>query len=95
MKVLTTRKTIIKEFAEELARIQREADIWYYLKNDKNHSDWLLVKADEIKNFAIRLNICKEVYNEAYKIYDFRNSGRKGYTLKSGIIVKVGETNAE
>ena len=92
MKTLVRRKTIIKEFAKELARLQKKADEWFYLKNNQNHADWILTKVDGIKGLAVSLNICEEVYKEAYKIYDFRNSGREGYTLKDGVIVQVGET---
>lgn len=31
---------------------------------------------------------CEEVYERAYEIYDFRNSGKSGYTLKGGEIVR-------
>ena len=41
------------------------------------------------QEMAIKLGICEEVYQEAYKIYDFRNSGKTGYTLKDGKIVKI------
>jgi hypothetical protein len=35
------------------------------------------------------LGIAEQVYEEAYKIYDFRNSGKEGYGLKDGKIVKT------
>jgi hypothetical protein len=39
----------------------------------------MLEAADEIKTLTIKFGICNEVYNEAYKIYDFRNSGKKDF----------------
>ena len=89
MKILTRRKTIIKEFAKELARLQKRADEWFYLKNNQKQADWILTKVEGIKGLSISLGICEEVYREAYKIYDFRNSGRTGYTLKDGVIVPL------
>lgn len=88
IKFITTRKTIIKAFAQQLAEYQRQADIWYYERNDKEMSSYMCGNALTIKEMADRLGICSEVYNRAYEIYDFRNSGRKGYTLKNGKIVK-------
>ena len=75
-------------FAEELASKQRKADLWFYNMNNKEMSDYILIGAETLKNLAIKLDICQEVYNEAYKIYDFRNSGKRGYTLKDGKIRK-------
>ena len=88
MNVLVRRKTIIKEFAKEIARLQKEADEWYYIKKNKMHSSWILDQVLELKEFATKLGIVNQVYSEAYKIYDFRNSGKSGYTLKDGKIVK-------
>lgn len=42
-------------------------------------ADFVLNYAIEIKDFASKLGICDEMYQEAYKIYDFRNSGKKDY----------------
>ena len=89
MKFFVTRKTIIKEFAKEIARLQQDADRYYYIRKDKNHSSWLLDQVEELKKFATKLGISKQVYEEAYKIYDFRNSGKKGYDLIDGKIVLV------
>ena len=33
--------------------------------------------------------ILKEVYDEAYKIYDFRNSGKKDYSQNVALIKKL------
>lgn len=88
MKMFVTRKTIIKEFAKEIAELQRKADIWFYEKNNQDHSSWLLDQVLELSDFASRLGINREVYQEAHKIYDFRNSGKTGYTLRDGKIVQ-------
>lgn len=80
---------IINIFAEELATKQRKADEWYYLQNNQKMSSHLLDQALAIKELAIKLGIDNEVYNKAYQIYDFRNSGKTGYTLKDGKIVKI------
>lgn len=91
MKFLMTRKQLIKELAFSIADTQKRADEWYYERKDQGHSSWLLDQVIPLKDFATRLNICSQVYDEAYKIYDFRNSGRDGYVLKDGKIVKVDE----
>ena len=88
MKFIITRKTIVERFAQKIANLQRKADIWYYQRNDQNHSSWLLDQILAVRELAIELEICDEVYKRAYEIYDFRNSGKKGFTLKYGKIVK-------
>ena len=77
IKFLITRKRLIKELAEEMARLQKRADRWYYIDDNKEMSDFILNYASEIKAFASKLGICNEMYQEAYKIYDFRKSGKK------------------
>lgn len=98
LRFITTRKRIIREIAENIADIQRRADVEYYkphLKNYKpeanenDHASWLLDKVFPLRDLAEKLGIRKEVYEEAYKIYDFHDSGRAGYTLKDGKIVKA------
>lgn len=90
---LITKRRLIKEFANEIAALQRTADVWYYERNDQEHSSWLLDRSSAVSCMALSLGICKEVTEEAHKIYDFTNSGRKGYTLKDGKIVKCEEGN--
>lgn len=85
---IVTRKAIIEKFAQQIVTLQRKADIWFYERNNQNHSSWLLDQVEAVKDLAIELGICDEVYKRAYEIYDFRNSGKKGYTLKYGKIVK-------
>ena len=81
MKVLEfiEKKELINEFAKEMARLQKKADKYYYIDNNKEMSDYVLIYATELKDFASKLGICERMYREAYKIYDFRNSGREEY----------------
>ena len=83
------RQEVINIFAQEMAKTQKKADKFYYEQNNKDMSSYCEDHSLVIKNLAIKLGICEEVYQEAYKIYDFRNSGKKGYTLKNGKIVKI------
>lgn len=73
------KKELISKFAKELAELQMEADKFYYIDNNKDMADYVLIYATEIKDFATKLGICEDVYKEAYKIYDFRSSGKKDY----------------
>jgi transcription initiation factor TFIIIB Brf1 subunit/transcription initiation factor TFIIB len=88
MKLIVTRKRMIKEFATKIAELQKSADNWYYNLHDQGQSSWLIDQVTPLKEICQKLGIAKQVYEEAYKIYDFRNSGKAGYTLKSGRIVK-------
>lgn len=78
-----------KELAIKIADIQKKADIWYYERNEFNHASWLLDQVIPLKEMANKYNICDDVYKIAYTIYDFRNSGRYGYTLKDGKITNT------
>ena len=100
MRFLVTRKRIIGEIAKEIADIQRRADVEYYkphLKNYKpeanenDHAAWILDQVHPVMRLAEKMGISKEVYEKACKIYDFRNSGKSGYTLVNGKIVKESE----
>lgn len=79
MKIIILRKTIIKAIAKDIAEYQRKADYFYYIKKDKEMSSFELDKVTPLKYLSNKLGITKEVYEEAYKIYDFRNSGKKGF----------------
>lgn len=76
---LIKKKQVVQTFAIKIAELQKNADIYYYIKNDQEYSSRYLDQIIPIKNLAINLGICKEVYEEAYKIYDFKNSGKKGW----------------
>lgn len=73
------RKELIGKFAKEMARLQKKADKYYYINKDIGMADFVLNYATEVKELAIKLGICEEMYQEAYKIYDFRQSGRREY----------------
>ena len=79
MKILVFRKTIVKAIAKEIAEYQRKADYFYYIKKDKEMSSHCLDEVMPLKYLSNILGITKQVYEEAYKIYDFRNSGKKGF----------------
>lgn len=73
------RKELIEKFAKEMARLQKKADKFYYIENNAEMADFNLIYATEVKELAIKLGICEEVYQEAYKIYNFKESGKKEY----------------
>lgn len=73
------KKELVQKFAKEMARLQKKADRYYYIDNNKEGADYILNQASYLKDFALKLGICKEMYKDAYLIYDFRKSGRKDY----------------
>jgi len=76
---LISKRKLISTFAKELAYKQRRADHWYYIRNNQEMSSYVLEHIEGIRNLALKLGITKEIYDMAYKIYDFRNSGKKDY----------------
>lgn len=93
--VTIPKSTVVRTMANELACCQRIADKRFYEDGDQEGSSMMLMQASAIKDLASELGVCGEVYAFAYQIYDFRNSGKAGYTLKDGKIVKVEEENQE
>ena len=102
MKFFITKKKLIKSMAEELAYLQINADWWYYcFSSDIVHdSDGIVItKQDmssksmddvtELRCICHKLGILSEVYQEAYKIYDFRNSGMKDFVPDKELIEKL------
>lgn len=89
----TTKEAVIEHLAFELARIQKRSDECYYIDDNVEHSSWLIDNLGGLLKVARNMGITNEVYERAYEYYDFRNSGRPGYTLKDGVIVKE-EDNA-
>lgn len=73
------KKELVSKLAKEMARLQKKADRYYYIDNNKEMADYVLINASYLKELAIKLGICKEMYEKAYLIYDFRNSGKKDY----------------
>lgn len=88
---VTSRNAVIDHLAFELARIQKRADETYYIDGNVEHSSWLIDGLGGLLNVARNMGILNEVYERAYEYYDFRNSGKEGYTLKDGVIVKEEE----
>lgn len=76
---LISKKKVINAFAKNLANKQKKADKLYYIDNNQESSSWMLDGVYHMQNLMKDLGITKEVYNLAYKIYDFRNSGKKDY----------------
>ena len=52
------RKELISKFAKEMARLQKKADKYYYIDNNKEMADYVLIYATELKDFASKLGIC-------------------------------------
>lgn len=78
----------ISTMAKYLAELNRCADVWYYTHGDLDQCDYFMTKIDAVKDLCAMCKCIPEVWAEAKKIYDFSNSGREGYTLKDGKIVK-------
>ena len=105
MKLFISRKKLIKTLAEELAYLQIRADWWYYCFAGGKEPDYIIDKNEgitiqdmssgaldlvtEVRAIAVRFNIVKEVYEEAYKIYDFRNSDKKDFVADTDLIWKL------
>lgn len=94
MRFFISKKKLIKKFAEELAYLQIRADWWYYVSQVKeeerqNMSSMELDGVTELRCICQDLAIIKEVYKEAYKIYDFRNSGKKDFVPDIELIKKL------
>ena len=84
MRLFITKKKLIKKFAEEMAYLQIRADWWFSVANgekeeNRNMSNMELEGVTELRCICNDLGILTEVYDEAYKIYDFRNSGKKNH----------------
>ena len=74
-----SKKRIINVFALYLAKKQKKADYFYYIEQDEEMSDFTLSSLSSVRDIINILGIGEEVYSEAYKIYDFRNSGKKDF----------------
>ena len=74
-----SRKSIIKKLAYEIAYLQVGADYWHYIVKNQDIVDNYMERIFEIKDLAYMLGILDEVYEEGYKIYNFKNSGKKDF----------------
>lgn len=92
MRLFITKKKLIKKLSEELAYLQIRADWWYYVSSSRDKQEMSsnqLEYVHEIRCIAHELGIVKEVYEEAYKIYDFRNSGKKDFVPDIELIKRL------
>ena len=92
MRLFITKKKLIKEMAKELAYLEINADWWYYttkVEEKQQMSSHNLYGVTELRCICDALGILKEVYDEAYKIYDFRNSGSDDFKPNVPLIRKV------
>ena len=94
MRLFISKKKLVKKFAEELAYLQIRADWWYYVSQVKeeerqNMSSMQLDRVTELRCICHDLGIIEEVYKEAYKIYDFKNSGKKDFIPNIELIKKL------
>lgn len=99
------KKRLIKTLAEELAYLQINADWWYYCFGGSSNPDKVLDEdtgvtardmsssnldlVTEVRAIAVEFGILPQVYEEAYKIYDFRNSGKKDFVTDTEMIEKL------
>lgn len=100
MKFFITKRKLVNEFAKELAYLQIRADWWYYAskiedEERQNMSSKMLDDVTELRCICSKLGIMKEVYAKAYKIYDFRNSGKKDFQPDIELIKKLNEEFCE
>ena len=86
-----TKEAVIDHLAYAMAHYQKKADEHYYIRGDVDHSAWLCDLFNGVVQVALNMGVTEEAYERAYEYYDFRNSGRPGYTLKDGKIVKEEE----
>lgn len=84
--------TFIDNMARYLAYLHRTADSYYYSTlRDRDMIDFFVNKIEAVRDICIIFKCTPEVWAKAKTIYDFTNSGRFGYTLKDGKIVKEEE----
>ena len=94
MRLFITKKKLIKKLAEEMAYLQIRADWWYYVSElsavtRKEMSSNMIKEYNEVRRICYKLGILRKTYNEALKIYDFRESGRKDYKPNIELIKKL------
>lgn len=85
--ITINRASLIKKLATDLAYLQINADWWFYCYHSPSNvederqrmSSHSLDLVTEIREIANYFKIVDDVYDEAYEIYDFRNSGKKDF----------------
>lgn len=73
---------VIKELAEEYAYLEAASSYHMYINHNQEMASHKLELLSELIYITNRLRISKDVYDEAVKIYDFRNDGRDNYVNK-------------
>lgn len=92
MRFFLSKKKLISQFAQELAFLQIRADWWHYISTEPTHLDSVANRLDQISELRFlcqELNILSEVYEEAYKIYDFRDSGKSYFNCDKELVIKL------
>lgn len=84
-------ENFIAKMAGYLAEMERRADVYFYVNDDATMTTYYLDRVDSVKDICDLIGCTTEVWAEAKKIYDFTNSGKEGYMLRGGKIVKVEE----
>ena len=85
-------ENFINNMAHFVAFCHSRADAYYYSEpREQDMADYFAEKAYTAKEICTMFECTSEVWAEAKKIYDFTNSGREGYTLRDGKIVKEEE----
>lgn len=103
MKLFITKKKLVKKMAQELAYLQIRADWWYYCYPNEKVGDSTkqdmasshLDSVTELRCICKELGIIDEVYEEAYKIYDFRRSGKEDFVPNIELIKKMNKEFCE
>ncbi len=80
------KEELVEKFAKEMARLQKKADKYCYVDKNREMTDYVMAKIDELKEFSSKLGICEEMYKDAYTIYDFRKAGRKDYMTEERLL---------
>lgn len=106
MRLFITKNKLVKKMAEELAYLQIKADWWYYCFSEEmvdsennitkqDMSSKYLDSVTELRCICKKLGILNEVYEVAYKIYDFRQSGKKNFVVDTELIKKMNKEFCE
>lgn len=85
----TFKQAVMEFIAKELAEANRDADVYTYVENQPIKA-WARLTCTKSQYSKLMEDLGldgKEIETLAFKTYDYRNSGKEGYTLKDGKIV--------
>ena len=83
-------ENFINKMAHFVAFCHSRADAYYYSEpREQDMVDYFMTRCDAARDICTMFECTSKVWAEAKKIYDFTNSGREGYTLRDGKIVKI------